>query len=296
VCSSGPNVDLNYANSETGDVLVGYIADPLDPSCQMTYNDMNNANAVRVKVRKASTQNGEVPYFFARVLGLTSASTEANATAALIKNIKGFKAPSSGDNLAILPFALDVETWNDMLAGNGSDNWRWDPDTEQISSGSDGIREINLYPQGTGSPGNRGTIDIGGSNNSTADIARQITEGVNATDMSNFPDGEMKFDANGELLLNGDTGISAGVQDELGSVIGDPRIIPLFSNVAEPGNNAQYTIVQWVGVRVLDIKLTGSMSSKRVIIQPCRVFTRGGIPNPDEPTSQFVYSPVWLVR
>jgi Flp pilus assembly protein TadG len=296
VCASGPNVDLNLANSTSGDVLVGYLSDPFDPSCSMTYNDMNNANAVRVKVRKASTQNGEVPYFFARVLGLTSESTEAHATAALIKNFKGFKAPESGENLAILPFALDVETWNNMLAGGGNDSWRWDPDTKQICSGSDGIREINLYPQGTGSPGNRGTVDIGGANNSTADLARQITEGISETDLSHFENGELKFDDNGELALNGDTGISAGVKDELSLIKGEPRIIPLFSSVVGPGNNAEYTIVQWVGVRVLDVKLTGSMSSKRVIIQPCRVFTEGGIPNPDEPTSQFVYSPVWLVK
>jgi hypothetical protein len=288
-------VDLNYANLETGDVVVGYIADPFDPNSPMTYTDMNNANAVKVKVRKAATQNGEVPYFFARVLGLNSSASQAEATAALLKNFKGFKAPSNGDKLAMLPFALDIETWNSMLAGGGTDSYRWDADNECVASGSDGIREVNLFPQGTGSPGNRGTVDIGGSNNSTADIARQITEGINAADLSHFDGGELKFDDNGELALNGDTGISAGVKDELTSITGQPRIIPLFSNVENPGNNAEYTIVQFVGVRILDVKLTGSMNTKRVIIQPCRVFTYGGIPS-EEQSSQFVYSPVWLVR
>jgi hypothetical protein len=295
VCAAGPSVDLNYANLEGGDVVVGYMADPFDPDCPMTYADMNNANAVRVKVRKASGQNGEIPYFFARVLGLNSSASQAEATAALIKNFKGFKAPSNGENLAMLPFALDLGTWNNMLAGGGSDSYRWDADCEVIESGSDGIREVNLFPQGTGSPGNRGTVDLGGSNNSTADIARQITDGISPEDLAHFPDSEIKFDDNGELFLNGDTGISAGVKDELASIKGKPRIIPLFSSVEGPGNNAEYTIVQFVGVRIMDVKLTGSMNSKRVIIQPCRVFTQGGIPS-EQPSSQFVYSPVWLVR
>jgi len=35
-----------------------------------------------------------------------------------------------------------------------------------------------------------------------------------------------------------------------------------------PENNASYTIVKFVGVRITYVKLTGSMSNKQVIIQP----------------------------
>ena len=62
------------------------------------------------------------------------------------------------------------------------DDWTWDQDTLSVRSGPDGKYEVNLYPQGTGSPGNRGTVDIGSSNNSTADIARQILYGVTPAD------------------------------------------------------------------------------------------------------------------
>ena len=55
----------------------------------------------------------------------------------------------------------------------------------------------------------------------------------------------------------GDTGISAGVKDELASIIGQTRIIPVFSSVSGNGNNATYVIVRWVGVRVMAVKLTG---------------------------------------
>jgi hypothetical protein len=65
-----------------------------------------------------------------------------------------------------------------------------------------------------------------------------------------------------------------------------------------PGNNAQYTIVKWVGVRIMEVKLTGPMNQKRVIVQPATIVTKGAIPAaPGDPqTSTQVYSPPWIVR
>jgi Flp pilus assembly protein TadG len=281
---------------DDSDVVVGYMANPSDPECQLDPND-SRKNAVRVRVRRTVDQNGSVPLFFASVLGQSNLQIEAQATAAVLSNFSGFQTPSGGNpNLGILPFALDKQTWDAMIAGGGNDQWTWDAENGTITAGGDGIREVNLYPQGTGSPGNRGTVDIGSSNNSTADIARQIVHGISPQDMEHHG-GKLEFDENGELELNGDTGISAGVKDELASIKGQPRVIPVFTTVVGPGNNAQFTIVEWVGIRIMDVKLTGSMSSKRVIIQPAVVKLPGGIPSTsDTPQSTFVYSPVWLVR
>ena len=65
--------------------------------------------------------NGKVPYFFARILGLDSLATQATATAALLKNFSGFKIPDGENNADVLPFALDKQTWDNMLAGGGTD-------------------------------------------------------------------------------------------------------------------------------------------------------------------------------
>jgi len=277
------------------DCAVGYLANPSDPACTMCFDGMHPANAVWVRVRKTNNQNGEVPLFFARTLGTNRAACQADATAAILNNISGFRAPSNGENLEMLPLALDLETWNALLAGCGTDDWTWNAELGQVQSGPDGILEANLFPQDTGAPGNRGTVDIGNSNNSTADIARQILYGVTAEDLAHHG-GVLQLDENGELFLNGDTGISAGVKDELAAIKGKPRIIPVFSQVVGPGNNAEYTIVEFAGIRILDVKLTGKLSGKRVVIQPANVITCGGIPGGDTPTSSFVYSSVWLVR
>lgn len=219
----------------------------------------------------------------------------ARVRAAFINNFAGFKTPSDGSNLQILPFALDENTWNSLASGNGGDNWKWNASTERVVAGCDGVREVNLYPQGTGSPGNRGTVDIGGSNNSTSDLARQIVHGISAQDMEDLG-GDLEFNAQGTLTLNGDTGISAGVKDELASIIGEKRIIPLFSSVNGPGNNAQYTITKFVGVRILEVKLTGAMSGKRLMVQPANIAIKGGIPADGPQKTVGVYSPVRLVN
>lgn len=294
VANAAPQLAVSEA-AQSGDVVIGYMADPRDPSATITFGSPNDYNAVKVTVRKASDVNGEVPFFFARALGMTSQAMSADATAALIKNFRGFRAPDGGGNLGVLPFALDLETWNAMLAGDAPDEFIWDEALNTVRAGSDGIREVNLYPQGTGSPGNRGTVDIGPSNNSTSDIARQIVHGVTQQDLDHIG-GALKLNDQGTLSLNGDTGISAGVKDELASIIGQPRIIPIFQTVTNPGNNAQYSIVKFAGVRILQVKLTGSMTSKRVLIQPARMVVRGGIPDTTSQSSQYIYSPVWLVR
>jgi hypothetical protein len=284
-------------------VVVGTIWNFADQSEAMSSENPFYYNVVQVRVRRTAEMNGQVPVFFAQIWGKTGYSAQAVATAGVVKNVGGFRAPPDGENLHLLPFALDIETWKAVLAKQTVDDWAWDPDTKTISPGQDGIHECNLFPQGIDSSGNRGTIDVGGQDNSTDVISRQITDGVTAEDLA-YHGGSLQFNENGELILNGDTGISAGVKDELASIMGEPHIIPIFSKVESPGNNAQFTIVMFVGVRILEVDFSGnSNSNKRLTIQPANVITKGVIAGPPKPgatpeesSSYFVYSYPILVR
>ncbi|MCA9059720.1 MAG: hypothetical protein KDA85_14535, partial [Planctomycetaceae bacterium] len=84
---------------------------------------------------------------------------------------------------------------------------------------------------------------------------------------SYFPNNEIRFD-NGALYLNGDTGISAGIEASLEQIVGDVRAIPIFISVSGPGNNATYTVVKFVGVRILDVRLSGGPSNRHLTVQP----------------------------
>ena len=304
VCSASP------ALTQSSDVAVGHMANPSAAGATMDFSNPNQFNAVQVTVNRTDAENGKVPYFFAKVFGLTGQAASAQGTAALISNVGGFQIPSGAgaSNLPLLPFAEDSQTVNALFSGNYTaatgaplgltDNWTWNATTQQVVAGPDGILEMNLFPQGTGSPGNRGTVKIGTANNSTATIVQQILNGVSSTDLSYYPGGQLALNAQGTLVLPGNPGISAGFKSALASIQGQPRCIPVFSTVAGNGNNAQFTIVQWMGVRVCDVNLTGSMSSKYLTVQPCNVFIKGGVvPNTSAAQSSYaVYSPVWLVK
>jgi hypothetical protein len=216
--------------------------------------------------------DGPLDLFFAPVFGTRKAGTQMTSTAAMLPAV-GFRIePGSGVLAGILPIALDVETWDALINHNvGSDNYSYNRNTGAVSEGGDGIREVNLYPNGTADlpPGNRGTVDIGTTNNSTADLVRQILYGINESDLASLKSQGVDLNwSEGTIQLNGDTGLSAGIKDELEAIKGQPRAIPIFSAVSQPGNNAMYTIVKFVGVRIMFVQLTGKPTSKRVIIQP----------------------------
>ena len=134
----------------------------------------------------------------------------------------GFGPPSgnpndpgdTADTVNILPFTVDLGTWNAFMQaytsgsfaaapatsfgqayaslaapgngngnGNGNDaepvfvdQYHYNHSTGQVEPGGDGIPELNIYPDLNSSlpSGNRGTVDLGAPNNSTNDLKRQI--------------------------------------------------------------------------------------------------------------------------
>ena len=293
VCNLGPSLSTTGQNT---DISIGYLAS-LDSSATVSSNSNNPYRAVRVRLRKIEASNGQVPLFFARFFGQTGCDLIVESTAATAIQIRGFNTPGTASTgLDLLPFALDEQTWLSLLNGCGNDSFKFNATNSTVTVGGDGIKEVNLYPQGTGSPGNRGTVDIGKSNNSTADLSRQIVDGISTQDFIDLGK-PLVLDENGTMTLNGDTGISAGVKDELASIIGQTRIIPVFSTVYGNGNNANFNIVRWVGVRIMAVKLTGSMSSKYLMVQPASVIARNTVAGDmSRVWSDSIYSPVVLVK
>jgi Flp pilus assembly protein TadG len=300
----GVALDLvpNPSNDPTGDIVCGYLANGQSRGSAMDFTRF--PNSVQVTVRRDAAKNGSLSLFFARALGQNTIDLQATATATAQGNITGFRFQTPGStDCKLLPFALNINVWNQVVVGAGPDQFTRDPVTGVVAAGSDGIHECKLYPQSNGNggglpPGNFGTVDLGASNNSTADLARQILHGPNAEDLAHFPDSTIQLDPNtGTLTLQGDTGVSAGVKDELMSIIGQTRIIPLYSSVSGNGNNARYTIVGFAGVTVTEVVLTGSLANKHLTIQPCFVIDGTAVAGTStSTTSWFVSRPLSLTR
>jgi hypothetical protein len=67
----------------------------------------------------------------------------------------------------------------------------------------------------------------------------------------------------------------------------------LFSNIAANGNNATYTIVRFVGIRIMNVKLSGG--NKRVIIQPAPYSDTSVVPSDGPITVDSIFTPGALV-
>lgn len=282
-----------------GDITFGRIDLTAGLSAPLvTTGDPTRFNAVQVRVRRTSDVNGEVPLFFARVMGINTSQTQAAATAAFSDSIKGVKTPGEGQTVMLFPIALNKTRWDELMAGGGTgDHWKWNEQSKAVSPGSDQVLEANLYPQAIGAAGNSGTIDIGNPNNSTAELSRQIRYGLNAHDLSYYPNGEFVLGPNGSTTTTGDTGISAGIKDDLAAIVGQTRVVPVFDYVSGNGNNATYRIVKFVGMRIMAVKLTGNLSDRYLIVQPADIQLDGGVPGPGTETSEYIYSKyAWLVR
>jgi len=304
IMGRAPILEPNLANTPDGDVVVGYLSNPDDLRQPLSFAETDHYNTILVRVRRNEIRNGPVDLFFANIFGIGSANMEAQAAAIAEQGALGFKAPDSskGQLSPLLPLSLHIDAWRNLLAGSvtNGDNYRYDPDTKRVTSGSDGVYELNIYPgSGTDSqkltPGNFGTVDIGNPNNSTADLSRQIRYGPNAADFAYFG-GKLELGPDGTVQLNGDTGISAGIKDDLEAIKGQPRIIPLFNRVTGNGNNSMFTVVGFAGIRIVNVRLTGSMKTKEVMIQPAFVCDETVISGGTQQGESFIYGPVRLVR
>ena len=109
-----PAINVNSANDTSGDLVFGQLTNFYDASESLNTAQPAGFNAVRMLVRRDSSLNGETPYFFARVFGLTGQGLTAEATAAYLRSIGGVTAPANGGNIDLLPYALDVDTWQDV--------------------------------------------------------------------------------------------------------------------------------------------------------------------------------------
>ena len=165
--------------------------------------------------------------------------------------------------------------------------------TSVTTFGPDGYLEIDIFPRDDYTSGNFGTVDIGAASNSSADIARQVLYGINEEDLSYLPNSTLSL----PLVLQGDTGVSAGIKDEIESIYGQCRAMLLFSQLANPGNNAEFEVVDMAGIRVMHVEMTGALDYKHLAVQICQSTLGNGIPDLEAPIDRdtTVFTPLILI-
>jgi Flp pilus assembly protein TadG len=280
VLGAAPVIVSNPNNNTSGDIVVGYL--PLDNVQATLDNSAANTtkfNAVQVTTSRNGTHGGVVPNLFAKLMGFQGSSLSVSSTAiAQNYSVGGFKSVGSL-SANLLPIVLDVTTYQAMMAGTTTDQYTWNPSTQTVTSGADGVTESQLYPVSSGSPGNWGTINVGVSNNSTSVLSAQIRYGITPAELATFPNSTIALDYTQtppSITFSGNPGVSAGIKSALESIIGNPVAIPIYDTNGGNGNNAWYRVVAFAPVRILAVNFQGA--NKYVIVQPALINDPTAIP------------------
>lgn len=293
---------------EPGDTLAGWLN--LNSSSEAIHLNPQPAdfNAIQVTVRRSDGggegANGAVQLYFASIFGNLSADVSASATAVFDDRVSGFNVPL--DDTGVLPFTIHEDAFESELL-NGGDSYDYDSDTDTITSGADGIREIRLYPyplSGSGyeeGDGNFGTLNIGTGNQGVTAEVTQILNGVTpadfeaeigTSDLSFFDDGggPVSYD------ITGSPGMESSLKTAVGEIVGDVVGFFLHDNVVLSGSNATYTITQMRFGRVMDIRLTGPPHQRGMFIQPVSYAGSGIRVDEDAPSTNGLMGRLILAR
>jgi len=137
-------------------------------------------------------------------------------------------------------------------------------------------------------------VDIGSGSNSTDDLSRQILNGLNQEYLSYLADGQIAL----PMYFEGDTGVSAGIKDELEAIYGDCRSILLFTTVESPGNNALFYVVDMAGIRIMQVEMSGSLDYKHLSIQLCKPTLGSATPGTGNTVGEgtTVFTPLLLIE
>ena len=227
-------------------------------------------DTIRVTLRRDGSTNGPVSLFFAPAMGIFSADLAVTATAVLRRSNQ--ITPGAD----ILPFAIHIKHWDSLIKNDST-----------ILYGNGKI----VSESGIEIPGNWGTVDIGLTNNSTADIIDQILNGLRQVDIDALYETNRIFSqdriTSGERIwLSADTGLSIGLKSAIISTHGKSKIIPIYDMLNEPsvGENLQYRIIAWGAIKVLNSEWRGEKNSY-IVIQKKDMYVGSLKPKDDLTTS-----------
>jgi hypothetical protein len=252
-------------------------AAPAGTRLNAVWSVLSPPNCCEITLRRDTLANGQLPLFFAPILGQQKADVRAKSWA--------YMMPAKGllPGAPVIPYAVQVDYYfaaagQSRIGVDGKtigtqDSWTVKADGTVVS-GADGVKEIMLFSDTNNKPGNFGSIDLGSTGNGTTELTRQVLNGPTYADFHD-PAFVSKIAADGALYVpfyaTGDSGLSTTVKQEFDQIAGQSRIIPLYDVVISPGNNATYHIVNYAIVTIVQVDFTGN--PKKLWVQPALLNT-----------------------
>ncbi|GEM_PF-390797 len=272
-----------------------------------SYSNSLFPNTVTVKTRRDNVANGPLGLFFGKIFGISTINLTATASATIFNgnmtsatNTPPFSTSGSSSgsssgvtiNAHILPVALDVNVWTNFANGNLSSPWV----VGSITTGPNGLPQLQVYPFGTNTPGSFGLIDVGIPSNNTPAFRNWIDDGSTPNDIAYLLDNQLlPVSPSAPAPWKCGPGLKSTLVSNFQSVIGVPNVIPLFQPVSpapnspspgsnyvaasSTGQNATYAVIGFTGVTITQANSNGSNMiisiQPKAIVDPTAV-----IPNP----------------
>jgi Flp pilus assembly protein TadG len=239
-------------------------------------------NTVTVTTRRDNTANGPLGLFFGKIFGVSTINLTAVASATIYAGDVTSLQVIPGVNAHVLPVALDVNVWSNFARGNLSSPWV----LGSITTGPNGLPQLQVYPFGTNTPGSFGLIDVGVPSNNTPAFRNWIDDGSTPNDISYLLNNNLlPVSMSAPAQWKCGPGLKSTLVSNFQSVIGESNLIPLFYPVSPApnspspgpnyvaasgsGQNATYAVVGFAGVTVSSAG--GNGNNMNISIQPAAI-------------------------
>lgn len=309
---SNPVVGQGAVVNRNSDITIGYLEYPRNLSASLQTVALDQCNAVQVIARRdSSNPKGKVQLFFAPIWGINSSAVSASAIAVLDDRFYGYEPGECG---AAIPFTIDEDVWNDQIVnGNGPDEYSYDSETGDVLLSPDGEPEVKLFPDkvfdddAEEGAGNFGILHIGPGEGAlgTSVIVDQITYGISGDDFVSMT-GEplIKFynQVSGEPIVYnavtydilGDPGLKVGMENAMQDKIGKTVGFFLHSSFSGTGANTVFNVVGMRFGRIMTVDLLSG--SKAIVIQPTAFYDPDILTSPHVPSTDKTMGRLELVR
>tara|TARA_R110002111_G_scaffold168038_1_gene233891 strand:+ start:196186 stop:197457 length:1272 start_codon:yes stop_codon:yes gene_type:complete len=257
--------------------------------------------SIQIKTHLATRINNPVADFMSDLTQTNPGTTGAQIEATIDNHIIGMR-PFENVSVPAYPLAIlkndpsgkHLETWELQIdQKKGKDEYQFDPETNTVTRGSDGIPEIRLTGKtrrGDISDANMQILNFGSQHNSKV-IVRQILSGLSRRDLQNYH-GELLFD-NGPVQIHCSPAIEDDEQDAFQKMIGQCRICLLYDNVegASQSYNGIADCTNMVAGRIMSVNRIDNQVCE-IILQPGVLTSRAVIlgnlkpPEPDNKSAQ----------
>jgi hypothetical protein len=245
---------------------------------------------VLVTAHRSRSRGNPVALFIGELTRQSWGDVVGQAEAGLDNRLVGVR-PFAGAPVPALPLAIwqvdpsgqRTDTWQAAIEQReGKDEYGYDAASQQVTTEADGIPELTLRSQprtGTSNRVNLQVLDLGTGFDEES-LRRQFTTGWIAGDLETW-NGELRLSAsqNGEqssgLELPSTPVMQSAERDALESLLGEPRICLLYSQLVAPAQSQQTrtTCVEFVAIRVLAVRDL-SDGGAELVVQPTVMTTR----------------------